>query len=54
MPEPMPEPTFAHTQVIDFEATCCDRGTVPRHPMEIVEFGVVMAAAGFRDTKVHP
>lgn len=48
MPEPMPQPTFAHCLVIDFEATCCDRGTVPRHDMEIIEFGVVMTDAGFR------
>lgn len=28
--------------VIDFEATCCDRGTVPRDHMEIIEIGAVM------------
>ncbi|WP_418119915.1 exonuclease domain-containing protein [Variovorax sp. 350MFTsu5.1] len=28
--------------VIDFEATCCDHGTVPREQMEIIEFGAVM------------
>lgn len=48
----MPEavaPAFAHYLVIDFEATCCDQGTVPRHAMEIIEFGVVMVdAADFR------
>lgn len=44
----MSEPTFAHCLVIDFEATCCDRGTVPRHAMEIIEFGVVMTDADFR------
>ena len=48
MPEPMTEPAFAHYLVIDFEATCCDRGTVPRHAMEIIEFGVVMTDADFR------
>lgn len=48
MPEPMSGPTFAHYLVIDFEATCCDHGTVPRHEMEIIEFGVVMTDAGFR------
>jgi inhibitor of KinA sporulation pathway (predicted exonuclease) len=31
--------------VIDFEATCCDRGTVPRREMEIIEIGAVMADA---------
>lgn len=48
MPEPMTDAAFAHYLVIDFEATCCDRGTVPRHAMEIIEFGVVMADADFR------
>jgi inhibitor of KinA sporulation pathway (predicted exonuclease) len=48
MPEPMPDAAFAHYLVIDFEATCCDRGSVPRHAMEIIEFGVVMADADFR------
>lgn len=34
--------------VIDFEATCCDKGTVPREHMEIIEVGAVMVeAAGF-------
>lgn len=28
--------------VIDFEATCCDKGTVPREHMEIIEIGAVM------------
>lgn len=27
---------------VDFEATCCDRGTVPREEMEIIEFGGVL------------
>lgn len=31
--------------VIDFEATCCDSGTVPREHMEIIEVGAVMAEA---------
>lgn len=44
MPEPV-VPAFAHYLVIDFEATCCDQGTVPRHAMEIIEFGVVMVDA---------
>ncbi|MFC4158513.1 exonuclease domain-containing protein [Chitinimonas lacunae] len=35
----------AHYLVIDFEATCCDRGSVPRHEMEIIEIGAVMVAA---------
>lgn len=35
--------------VIDFEATCCDRGSVLRDHMEIIEIGAVMVeAAGFR------
>jgi inhibitor of KinA sporulation pathway (predicted exonuclease) len=48
MPEKMPDAAFAHYLVIDFEATCCDRGSVPCHAMEIIEFGVVMADADFR------
>jgi inhibitor of KinA sporulation pathway (predicted exonuclease) len=32
--------------VIDFEATCCNQGTVPREHMEIIEVGAVMAEAG--------
>ncbi|HEY1082916.1 MAG TPA: 3'-5' exonuclease [Prosthecobacter sp.] len=32
--------------VIDFEATCCDKGTVPRGEMEIIEVGAVMVEAG--------
>jgi inhibitor of KinA sporulation pathway (predicted exonuclease) len=47
-PESMADDAFSHYLVIDFEATCCDRGTVPRHAMEIIEFGVVMADAHFR------
>ena len=31
--------------VIDFEATCCDKGSVPRGHMEIIEIGAVMANA---------
>ena len=35
--------------VIDFEATCCDSGTIAREKMEIIEFGVVMVEAeGFQ------
>ncbi len=31
--------------IVDFEATCCDRGTVSRDHMEIIEIGAVMADA---------
>lgn len=48
MPEPMLIATYPYYLVIDFEATCCDLGTVPRHAMEIIEFGAVMADADFR------
>lgn len=34
-----------HYLVVDFEATCCDRGTVPRQQMEIIEIGAVIADA---------
>ncbi len=27
--------------IVDLEATCCDKGTVPRHEMEIIEIGAV-------------
>lgn len=41
-----PAPVTAdHYLVIDFEATCCDRGSVPRTEMEIIEIGAVMADA---------
>jgi inhibitor of KinA sporulation pathway (predicted exonuclease) len=46
MPEPASVTAFAHYLVIDFEATCCDRGNVPRQEMEIIEFGAVMVDAG--------
>lgn len=39
MPETMPIVIHPHDLVIDFEATCCDLGTVPRNEMEIIEFG---------------
>ena len=32
--------------VIDFEATCCDQGTIPPDKMEIIEIGAVMVDAG--------
>ena len=54
MPDPVlsaavTSPCFSRYLVIDFEATCCDRGTVPRHEMEIIEIGAVMVdAADFR------
>jgi inhibitor of KinA sporulation pathway (predicted exonuclease) len=31
--------------VIDFEATCCNQGSVPREKMEIIEIGAVMVDA---------
>lgn len=36
--------------VIDFEATCCDKGTVPREHMEIIEVGAVMVDASTLQT----
>lgn len=45
--EDIPQPR--HYLVIDFEATCCDRGSVPVPEMEIIEIGAVMVeAATFR------
>ncbi len=34
-----------HYLVIDFEATCCDKGTFSRTEMEIIEIGAVMVNA---------
>ncbi len=34
--------SFDYCMVIDLEATCCDRQTVPRREMEIIEIGAVM------------
>ncbi|WP_309384895.1 3'-5' exonuclease [Cerasicoccus frondis] len=34
-----------HYLIIDLEATCCDRNSFPRHQMEIIEIGAVMADA---------
>ncbi len=31
--------------ILDLEATCCDKGTIKRHEMEIVEIGSVMVEA---------
>ena len=42
-------PPPRHYLVIDFEANCCDRGSVPVPEMEIIEIGAVMVeAAAFR------
>ncbi len=41
----MTEPNFSkyqHILVVDLEATCCDRQTIPRHQMETIEIGAVM------------
>ncbi len=38
-----PEPGFF--LVIDLEATCDDRGSVPKHEMEIIEIGAVLVDA---------
>lgn len=46
MPAPMPV-AYPHYLVIDFEATCCDLGSVPRGEMEIIEIGAVMTDARF-------
>lgn len=31
--------------ILDLEATCCDKGTIKRHQMEIIEIGSVMVEA---------
>ncbi|QDU48490.1 3'-5' exonuclease [Gimesia panareensis] len=35
---------YSHFLIIDLEATCCDRKTVPRDEMEIIEIGAVIVA----------
>jgi inhibitor of KinA sporulation pathway (predicted exonuclease) len=35
---------FSHFLIIDLEATCCNRNTVPRQEMEIIEIGAVIVA----------
>ncbi len=41
----MPVTPPDHYLIIDFEATYCDEGTVPREQMEIIEVGAVMVEA---------
>ncbi|ABA24997.1 Exonuclease (plasmid) [Trichormus variabilis ATCC 29413] len=36
---------FDYFLVLDLEATCCDKGTIKRHEMEIIEIGAVMVEA---------
>ncbi|NEO85934.1 MAG: exonuclease domain-containing protein [Spirulina sp. SIO3F2] len=36
---------FDYYLVLDLEATCCDRKTIRRHEMEIIEIGAVMVEA---------
>jgi len=31
--------------ILDLEATCCDKGTISRHEMEIIEIGAVIVEA---------
>ena len=40
---PSPLQPDAMILVVDFEATCCDQGTIPPHEMEIVEIGACWA-----------
>jgi inhibitor of KinA sporulation pathway (predicted exonuclease) len=37
--------TATHYLVVDLEATCCDRGAVPRAESEIIEIGAVLVEA---------
>ena len=30
-----------HSIIVDLEATCCDRNSIPKHAMEIIEIGAV-------------
>lgn len=40
----------SHLLIIDLEATCCDRGTVPRGEMETIEIGAVLLDSETRET----
>ncbi|MGK0290253.1 MAG: inhibitor of KinA sporulation pathway (predicted exonuclease) [bacterium] len=33
---------YDHLLIVDLEATCCDRKSIPRNEMEIIEIGAVM------------
>jgi len=37
--------TMKHYLIIDLEATCCDKGSIKREEMEIIEIGAVMVDA---------
>ena len=43
----------SHYLIIDLEATCCNRGTVPREEMEIIEIGAVMVNAVTMETETE-
>jgi inhibitor of KinA sporulation pathway (predicted exonuclease) len=45
-PVPLPQTVLA---IVDFEATCCDRQTIPREEMEIIEIGAVAVNAATGD-----
>jgi len=36
---------YKHYLIVDLEATCCDKKTIPRREMETIEIGAVMADA---------
>ncbi|TQV81070.1 3'-5' exonuclease [Aliikangiella coralliicola] len=36
---------YQYHLIVDLEATCCDKGSVPRHEMETIEIGAVMVDA---------
>ncbi|AFZ35787.1 Exonuclease RNase T and DNA polymerase III [Stanieria cyanosphaera PCC 7437] len=36
---------YQYFLIVDLEATCCDRKTIPRHQMEIIEIGAVIIEA---------
>ena len=35
---------YKHIMIVDLEATCCNRKSIPRHEMEIIEIGAVMVS----------
>lgn len=44
----MPYPSVDFYLVVDLEATCCDRKTIPQTQREIIEIGAVMVNADFQ------
>ena len=44
MRNPKPPNNLDHLLVVDFEATCCNRGTITKKDVEIIELGAVLVS----------